>query len=186
MRIGKQWLDQLHFRALNKQLTKQSFKRTPVEYQKAREIGVLVDTRHPQNVDVVKKFVETQRSSNRSVKVLAYFNDKLEHPNFPYSYFSRKEVNLISKPSGQTVEQFINQPFDILFNLCQNENMMLNYIAALSKAHMRVGSFQENENANHYDLMIDMPKGKGINYFIQQAEQILENIKSDQYEASKV
>jgi len=183
MSIGKKWLDRLHFRALRKQLSQQSFKRSPVEYQKAKKIGVLVNAAEAKNIEIVKKFVETQSKNKRNVKVLAYFNDKEEHPNFPYSYFGKKDVNLISKPSGQTVDQFINQPFDILFNLCQEENLMLNYIAALSKAHMRVGPFQEN--VDHYDLIIDTPPGKGINYFIQQAEQILENIKSDQYESSK-
>lgn len=184
MRIGKKWLDQLHFRALKKQLKQQSVKRSPVEYQQAKKIGVLVNATDPNNIEVVKKFVSTNSNGKRHVKVLAYFNDKEEHPNFPYSYFGKKDVNLISKPSGQTVKQFINQPFDILFNLCQEENLMLNYIAALSKAHMRVGPFQEN--VDHYDLIIDSPQGKGIHYFIQQAEKILENIKSDQYETSKV
>lgn len=184
MSIGKKWLDQLHFRALRKKLDKQSFRRNPVEYQKAKKIGVLVDATTPQNIEIVKKFVGTHNNDNRTVKVLAYFNDKEEHPNFPYSFFGKKEVNLISTPSGQMVEQFINQPFDILFNLCLEKNLMLSYIAALSKAHMRVGPFQEN--IEHYDLMIDIPQGKGINYFIQQAEQILENIKSNQYEISKI
>jgi len=64
------------------------------------------------------------------------------------------------------------------------ENLMLGYIAALSNAKMRIGPYQEK--ADYYDLMIDIPKGKGLNYFIQQAEQILENIKRDQYEESKV
>ncbi len=184
MSIGKKWLDQLHYRALKKQLKLQSFQRNPVEYQKAKNIGVLVNASDPQNIEIVKKFVATNSKSMRNVKVLAYFHDKEEHPNFPYSYFGKKDINLISKPSGPIVEQFINQPFDILFNLCQEKNLMLNYIAALSKAHMRVGPFQEN--TDHYDLIVDIPQGKGINYFIQQAEQILENIKSDQYEASKV
>lgn len=182
MSIAKKWLDQLHFRALKKQLKLQSFNRSPVEYQKAKKIGVLINANATEDIEIVKNFVAA--NNKRKVEVLAYFNDKEEHPNFPYSYFGKKEVNLISKPSGQTVEQFINQPFDILFNLSQEENLMLNYIAALSKAHMRVGPFQEN--IDHYDLMIDIPQGKGLNYFIQQAEQILENIKSDQYETSKV
>ena len=183
MSIGKKWLDQLHFRALKKQLMQQSFQRTPVEYKNAKKIGILLNASNPKSIEIVKKFVLTNSNDKRNVKVLAYFNDKEEHPNFPYSYFGKKEVNFISKPSGQRVEQFINQPFDVLFNLCQEENLMLNYIAALSKAHMRVGPFQKN--AEHYDLIVDIPQGKDINYFIQQAEQILKNIKSDQYEASK-
>ena len=175
MRIGKNWLDQLYDRSLRKQLKLQSRQQAPVGYQQATSIGILTDTQDLETLETVKKFVHAQKK--RQVKVLAYFNDKEAHPNFPFAYFGNRDVNLISKPKGSEVEQFMAQPFDILFNLCLEENLMLGYIAALSNAKMRIGPYQEK--TDYYDLMIDIPKGKGIKYFIEQAEQILANINSE-------
>ncbi len=187
MRIGKQWLDQLYYRHLEKQLSQQSQshrQQSPVEYKQAKSIGILTTASPKSHMDVVNQFVQTLRKENRKVKILAYFDDKLEHPSFPYDYFGKKEVSLISLPKGSTVEQFKAQPFDILFNLCLEENLMLGYIAAVSKAKMRIGPYQEKNNA--YNLMIDIPEGKGIKHFIKEAEKVLANIKSEEYGKSKV
>jgi hypothetical protein len=75
-------------------------------------------------------------------------------------------------------ENFIQTPFDILFNLYQQESLPLGYISACSKAHLRIGS--ANDKIFYYDLMIDMPEGKDLNYFIAQAEKILRNVNTDQ------
>jgi len=75
MRIGKNWLDQLHYRHLKKQLNLQSRQQAPVGYKKATSIGILTDTQAPETLEVVKKFVQTHK--DRQVKVLAYFNDKV-------------------------------------------------------------------------------------------------------------
>ena len=113
---------------------------------------------------------------------MAYCQHKAQKDNYPYRAFGNKEVNFAFQPQGTFIEQFIQTPFDILFNLYQDENLMLGYISACSKAHLRIGPV--HEKAFYYDLMIEMPAGKDLNYFIAQAEKILQNVNNDQYAAT--
>jgi hypothetical protein len=55
------------------------------------------------------------------------------------------------------VEAFMEKKFDILFCFYVNILPPLEYVAGLSKAHMRVGSYQEDK-IHCLDLMVDTGK----------------------------
>ena len=79
--------------------------------------------------------------------------DKNSNDNFPFKYFDRQALNWLEQPSGKEVDYFIGQPFDMLISLCAEPCIPVEYIAALSRAQLRVGPFIEKPYC--YDLMID-------------------------------
>ncbi len=178
MRIINQFLEQWHFRQLHKQLHQSKIQRSPVSYPKAKSIGILFHALESGSLKVVQQFEEALRQKNKTVKVLAYCPDKTQQESYPYPTFGKKETSIAFQPKGVEAENFIQTPFDILFNLYQKESLPLGYISACSKAHLRIGS--ANDKIFYYDLMIDMPEGKDLNYFIAQAENILRNVNTDQ------
>jgi len=177
MRIINQFLEQWHFRQLHKQLHQSKIQRSPVGYPEAKSIGILFHAEEEGSLKIVQRFEEALRQKNKKVKVLAYCPNKLQQENFPYPTFGKKETSIAFQPKGAEAESFIQMPFDILFNLYKQESLPLGYISACSKAQLRIGS--ANDKTFYYDLMIDMPEDKDLNYFIAQAENILRNVNTE-------
>ncbi len=182
MRFAKQWLEKLHFRLLHKSLKQSKPLRLPVSYVNSSKIGILFNAGEQGSLKTVQQFEKALQQKNKSVKVLAYCLDKIQQENYPYPAFGKKEVSVVFRPKGDKVDQFIQTPFDILFNLHLEKNLMLRYISACSAAHLRVGP--AIETPLYYDLMIEMKKGKDLNYFIAQAEKILQNVNTNQHAAT--
>ncbi|NJK86580.1 MAG: hypothetical protein HC906_12035 [Bacteroidales bacterium] len=67
-------------------------------------------------------------------------------------------MNWYQKPFGDTIDQFIKTPFDILINLSLDESYPIKYILALSASKFKVGKFFKEPN--YMDLMIDVEKEK--------------------------
>jgi hypothetical protein len=182
MGVIKQLLKQWHLKQLHNRLDKANTQRLPVSYASAKSIGILFHAETEGALQTVQKFEQALVKNNKGVKVLAYCPDKLKQENFPYPTFGKKEISIAFEPKGEAAENFIQTPFDILFNLYMEESLPLGYISACSKAHLRVGT--ANDKTFYYDLMIEVPEGKDLNYFIAQAENILRNVNTDQQRTS--
>lgn len=184
MRILQQWLESRHFSQLKKQLTTSTPKRNPGTFSQAERIGILFNASDKSEYPIVNRYIKQLIDKGIRVSALGYFEDKLEHPDFSFNYFNKKNVSLTFQPKGEMIDNFINTRFDILFNLYLEDNLMLSYISALSKANMRIGKY--NDNTDYYDLMIDIPMGNGLQYFIDETEKILESINVEKYETVSV
>jgi hypothetical protein len=66
-------------------------------------------------------------------------------------------TNWLGFPKKGIAEDFLNTEFDLLLNIALDNNLVLDYLTALSKARFKVG-WSPEEN-NFYDLNINI-KGK--------------------------
>lgn len=163
---------QFHRRHLNQQLKSNARAISKlVNFQTARTIGILFDATDPTRRDVVLKYVEDIRKENKTVKTLGFFNNKLDNNNFTFNYFNVKDLDWMYRPKGEDVSFFMDQNFDLLINVDPETNIHTEYIAALSKANLRVGPYTENTYC--YDLMIDSAGSKDLNHFIQEIGRLL-------------
>lgn len=123
----------------------------------ASEIGILFSIDDIEIYNRVRKYVKYLQERGKAVKVLGFSNEKSVphfcHPKLSYDYFSLRGLNWYGRPTGQFVEDFISFEFDLIINLDINDAAPLRYISGLSRAHLKVGVFKEN-NARFYDLMI--------------------------------
>lgn len=153
-----------------------SVKRQAINFDKARRIGILFDATDQANEQLISRYKKKLQDSGKQVEVLAFVDDKLEHDQTTlFKYFNRKNLSWTLQPTGSTVEQFIQTPYDILLNLHINSVPALEYVSALSQAHLRVGQFR-NDSEYCYDLMIDIPAGDSLGNFIAQADSLLKKI----------
>jgi hypothetical protein len=68
-----------------------------------------------------------------------------------------KDTNWLGFPKKGFAEDFLNTEFDLLLNIALEQNLLLDYLTALSRARFKVG-WSPNEH-NFYDLNINI-KGK--------------------------
>ena len=89
----------------------------------------------------------------RNICVYSY-NPVVEAGN---NIIAPKDTNWLGFPKKGLAEDFLNTEFDLLLNIALEQNLILDYLTALSKAHFKVG-WSPKEN-NFYDLNINI-KGK--------------------------
>ncbi len=77
-----------------------------------------------------------------------------------------KDLNWLGLPEPGTADEFINTEFDLLFNIILNQNLVSDYITAMSKAHFKLG-WSPAEN-NFFDLNINIQKEPDAMYLARQ------------------
>jgi hypothetical protein len=68
-----------------------------------------------------------------------------------------KDLNWLGFPGSGTADDFIETGFDLLLNIALEQNLVLDYLTALSRAHFKIG-WSPDEN-NFFDLNINI-RGK--------------------------
>jgi hypothetical protein len=173
----------LHLRLLAQQVRQHPYPHHSVRYDEARSFGILFDGAELNHRNAVLGLTDRLRKAGKTVRLLAYMDNAAEGDNFPFDAFNKKNIDWLYRPKGDAVASFLNHPVDILLNLSLKENPALEYIAALAKAHYRVGVFA---NATHcYELMIDLPASRQLPDLIKQIEFFLQKMQST-HDAAKV
>lgn len=157
---------------LKQRLKQSKIERTSIRFEKAKRIGILFDTTNLDNQVFVENYVQMLRKGGKQVSLLAYVDDNQEHNNLPFKYYNQKHLSWDGRPNSPDVNQFMETPFDILLSLHIHDVQSLEYISALSNAHMRVGKYDDSK-IDSYDLMIDNAKNDNLKHFIQQVDKHL-------------
>ena len=145
--------------------------KSKVNLNNAATVGILFDATELSVRDIVLAYAEKLRKQGKRIKLMGYFDDPTDSENYPFDYYNRKQVDWAYRPTGELVQSFIKQDFDLLMNINTGSLIHTEYIAALSRAKLRVGPCTEHTYC--YDLMIDLSPRAGLKQFIEQAEALL-------------
>ncbi len=141
-------------------------RKTPVGYEKARQIGILFDATNFEEKDAVTRFANILREERKKVMLLAYIDDTQDHSNFYFKFFNRKEITWYNHPKGPHVSYFLRQDFDYLINAHMGNHPALEYIATISRARIKLCA-AHLPNAQRYDIMIESGKDAYDSYLKQ-------------------
>jgi len=146
-----------------------------MNFQEADTIGILFDATHPASRVFINEYRESLIAKDKRVSILGYFNDKNDHQNVIFKYFNNKDLTWHWHPKSEVVREFTNRQFDILIGLHLVPCPPLEYVAALSQAHIRVGRYRP-EREHCYDLMIDIADDYNLQGFSEQIEAFLKRV----------
>lgn len=157
--------------------------RKRVNFEEAQTVGLIFDATDTDKRQMVLSYAEKLSKAGKKVRLLGFFDSKQASSDYTFGYFSRKDIDWALRPGGKTVESFLQGAYDILIVLNPLTNEHVEYISALSNAHLKIGP--NTNNIYCYDLMIDVRNKNSVIDFIQEMEQLLTktNIK---HGASKV
>jgi len=151
MSLFTQYRERLHFKKITKEQAKR--KASQVAWNKKMDrIGVLLPTENIEDA-VVSKFLKRLKKIAKEVQLLGFANVKELKKPLSIDAFTKKEVDWIWRPKGETVAAFRQQSFDVLINLCQHNCYPLEYIAAACEAKYKIGAL--TKYPNNYDLMLE-------------------------------
>ncbi len=128
--------------------------RASMPYKKAQQIGILFSVEDKQKHLEIKEFIHQLEQDGKKVHVLEYLPLQKENYEFMFDFFSIKDINFWGKINSDSVERFCETPFDYLFYIDREPNLMALYLLASSKARCRVGRYKEGGNP-FFELMIE-------------------------------
>jgi len=140
--------------------------------------GILMDASQVDHRQVVVHFADDLRKAGNRVKILGFLDKKNESISVPFDIFTTADLAKVSKvPRSLAVEEFIQQPFDVLINMSiHQDHKSLEYICALSHASFRIGPWFHQLKNSPYDLCLDAGETATLPEWISELMHTLEKI----------
>jgi len=143
--------------------------------ESARSIGIICFATSSNGLDNAMNFANFLNEKKIISSILVFCPLKEVPQNFllrkNVKVFTKKELNWYGRPNQPTVEQFVNEEFDILIDLSLEEVFPLRWISTLSKAKFKVGALGYFGNPN--DLTISLKNDKSEEYLVSQIKHYL-------------
>ena len=118
-------------------------------------IGCIVDLDNFEKPDLFFEFVEEYKLRPNAVKIVGYkgYYDK----NSPYStpVFSDKDLGWKGKIENSYALEFLSRDYDLLVNYYNKENLLTQLMTVRTKARIKVGFKEMDQNLN--DLILGLP-----------------------------
>lgn len=131
--------------------------------------------------ETVRNFKKYLEEKKIKTSALGFINDKQIPDHFllrtGFNFFSLKNLDWYFRPKSQFINDFINEKFDILFDLSVGDFFPVHYVITLSPSEYKVGRFKNTED---YDLMIETGKNKQISFLVDQIKHYLNMIHRSQ------
>lgn len=138
--------------------------RNPVfpDIDKAKTIGVIWQPTQKKAFTWLKNYFNRDKVIFRGFCVF----EEAVNPHEYSNSITSTELTWWGLPKPEKTEEFININFDLLLNVALEQNLVTDYIMALSQAKFKVG-WSPNEN-NYFDLNINIGENVDAMYLAKQ------------------
>lgn len=157
----------LHYfrNALSRRLRESSVRRTSMAFEEIKTVGIVYDRDVRTDESIIRAFAKQLEREGKRVDLLVVTQEKSPSPEAVVPHLTRSDVNWHYIPTGESALLFMNQPFDLLLNLCSSNTHTVDYLAAGSRAKFRVGTSTDRDAP--YELVIDPGTGTESRQLIQ-------------------
>jgi hypothetical protein len=127
--------------------------RTSVGFQQAQNMGILYSADSPQKHEAVRHLATQLKKMGKKVAGLCYATTPIQatYPYFPI--INHRDLQLWGTITHPQAQNFINTPFDYLYQVDLKGHPILDYLLAKSKAKCRVGYYSALR-ANLFEMMV--------------------------------
>ena len=128
----------------------------------AKSIGVIWQPTQKEAFQYLKSYFNREQVIFRGFCVF----EAITNPHQDSNTLTVKDLDFWGLPKKEKVEEFTNIRFEILLNIAMENNLVLNYITALSQARFKVGSSPNVKN--YFDLNINIGENSDPMYLAKQ------------------
>ena len=126
----------------------------PVNLANAGRIVLLIPADSATERKAVDKWRERMTSPTRRIKLVGVFAEDVGKVAFDFTTFSPATYNWFGAPEGPAYQAFQDLECDLLLRLGPPEHALLDYLAAVKRASVKVGPWQPEAEVD-YDLQFD-------------------------------
>ena len=121
---------------------------------KVNSIGVIFDYDSYCDYDFFRNLLKDLGLNDNRIRFIAKVDLEKNKPNSWDSFFSLENFDWLGRPKSSEIEEFVEQPFDLLISYYKPNKLELNLVTARSKANFKIGI--TNEDSRLHDLTIDI------------------------------
>jgi len=125
---------------------------------KVTSVGVIFDYESYYNYDFFQELISELGVMKNKIRFIAMIANEKNRPNSWDSFFSLENFDWLGKPNNIEIDEFLDQPFDLLISYYSPNKLELNLVTALSKANFKIGI--NNEDSRLHDLIINVEPSK--------------------------
>lgn len=135
----------------------------------AQTAGVIITPTNQESFEQIKKFLNYLTGKGVKVFILGYVDDKKIPDSFLFwkgiNLFSRNDLNWAGIPETASVNDFIEQQFDMLIDLSLPDYFPVQYVSTLSKSSFKIGKYENDKSV--YDLMFELHEESTLDEYIE-------------------
>lgn len=150
MSILTQYREKLHFKEVEQGIQQ---KKSTGNFTGLAKVGILMDATEEETRKEALTFVEQLKKEAGDIHVLGYVDRKEVKTELPFDSFCKKDLDWLWRPKDALTNEFKEQKYDLLINLCQTDCFPLEYLAVSTSANYKIGAL--TNYPNNYDLMLD-------------------------------
>ncbi len=151
------------------------------------QVGIMGFINNEEDLQQLEGYMHRLQKEGKEVHMLLFTSQKSPPhyymPRLSVDFVTRKMVNWYNIPAGEAVWSFRNKPFHVLIDLCPGFRKDMLYVAATSKASLKVGSYHTLREP-YYDLMLSLDHRyeENLQTYIREIEKYLHKIKPRDHE----
>ncbi len=135
-------------------LKKNKTSRASMPYKQAASMGIIFTVEDKQKHEDIKEFVQQLERDGKKVQILEFLPEEKTNHEFKFDFFTIKDLSFWGDVNAPNALKFAETAFDYLFYIDKESNPLILHLLARSKAHCRVGKFNELESP-YFELMIE-------------------------------
>ena len=165
--------------SLKARLQKDSAQRSPINFRKAAQVGILFHLEEGEDHKPLEHFVRWLESENKKLRILTYYEyHQSTAMSFFFDHFGKEHINQWGKVGSHRVEQFLEIEFDFLYCIYTTPEPMFDAILQMCQAKCRIGP-HDPERLNLYEIMMLPKEENNLAALIHQMKHISEVLKNN-------
>ncbi len=125
---------------------------------KVSSVGIIFDYDSYYNYDFFQELTGELGVMKNKIRFVALIDQEKNRPNSWDSFFSLENFDWLGRSKNIEIDEFVDQPFDLLISYYSPNKLELNLVTALSKANFKIGI--NSKDARLHDLIIEVDPSK--------------------------
>ena len=147
-------------------------------FEEATAIGVICSYKSLiEENGAIDEYIKKLRKNGKKVMPLVFHENSSKTEGISRNSFSKNDLNFFGIWKKDRVTTFVNKEFDFLIYLDLDYNLFVGNVIAKSKAHCRIGIY--DENVKPFLEMMIKPEFKSLESLISGVNTMLERIRND-------
>ena len=122
---------------------------------KVQSVGIIFDYEAFHDYDFFHDLLKDLGIWKNNTRFIAKIDAKKTHPNSWDSFYSLEDFDWLGKHKNKEIDEFVDQPFDVLISYYKTNTLELNLITALSKANFKIGLNNEDDRLHDFIIEVD-------------------------------
>ncbi|MFN0274229.1 MAG: DUF6913 domain-containing protein [Chitinophagales bacterium] len=152
-------------------------KRRAVNWNNMKTIAFLLDGSDPIALRHLLNRLNKYEGQGKKITFIGYVKKLPPFQDEQIKWITQKDLNWIGIPKMHNIKFFIERDFDILVNTSLKSIRPLEFVSTYSKAHLRIGLFEDNKTYC-YDFMLRLLPGETVDDYLDQVEHYLKMLKN--------